>query len=928
MDCSNRLSARLIRIPGGIMQRRTGVRQTASLALIIALVATGCSQQKTETVSPSLGGQGKVSPKLTSAPGTLAVFAGVAGGAGSADGAGAVARFYNPGGVTVDGSGNVYVADTYNNTIRKVTPAGVVTTLAGTAGVGGSADGTGAAARFSTPYGVAVDGSGNVYVADTNNSTIRKITPAGVVSTLAGNAGAWGSADGTGAGARFNYPQGVAVDGSGNVYVADSNNYTIRKITPTGVVTTLAGTAGAYGSADGAGAAARFINPFGVAVDGSGTVYVADTGNLTIRKITPAGVVTTLAGSAGASGTADGTGVAARFYQPFGVAVDGSGNVYVADTSNFTIRKITPAGVVTTFAGAAGSNGSADGTGAAARFWNPRGVAVDGSGNIFVADTNNSIIRKITPAGVVTTPAGTASTRGSADGTGAAARFNTPWGVAVDGSGTVYVADSVNSTIRKITPAGVVTTLAGTANQGGSVDGTGAAARFSIPNGVAVDGSGNVFVADTGNFTIRKITPVGAVATLAGTVGVGGSADGTGAAARFFFPYGIAVDGSGGVYVADTYNHTIRKITPAGVVTTLAGTAGASGSADGTGAAARFNNPYGIAVDGSGNVYVADTYNHTIRKINPAGVVTTIAGAAGSNGSADGTGAAAHFLYPRGVAVDGSGTVYVADTSNSTIRKITPASVVTTLVGVPSSVQVGNVTGPLPASLVPPFGVAVDPATGSLYISVDSAVLVASNSAPLAIGPATATVDPAFQRTFSASGGTPPYSWSLSANNSGGSITSAGVYTAGGTGSVTDIVTVTDSLAATASATITVPAQLTITNGFGGNVDAAADGQLTLTASGGTGPYTWTMTTNGSGGSVTPGGIYTAGPNGGTDTITVTDANGGTSTVTITVTVTPPAGGEAHGAPALGGGHVEIAAAMLALLGLALAGPRGRTRRR
>ena len=295
-----------------------------------------------------------------------------------------------------------------NNTIRKITPAGVVSTLAGLAGSSGSADGTGSAARFCYPYGVAVDGSGNVYVADTDNYTIRKITPAGVVSTLAGLAGSSGSADGTGSAARFDYPYGVAVDGSGNVYVADSGNNTIRKITPAGVVSTLAGMAGSSGSADGTGSAARFNYPTGVAVDGSGNVYVADTGNNTIRKITPAGVVSTLAGTAGSSGSADGTGSAARFYYPYGVAVDGSGNVYVADNDNYTIRKITPAGVVSTLAGLAGSSGSADGTGSAARFYYPYGVAVDGSGNVYVADTDNDTIRKITPAGVVSTLAGLA----------------------------------------------------------------------------------------------------------------------------------------------------------------------------------------------------------------------------------------------------------------------------------------------------------------------------------------------------------------------------------------------------------------------------------------------------------------------------------------------------------------------------------------
>jgi len=321
--------------------------------------------------------------------------------------------------------------------------------------------------------------------------------------------------------------------------------------------------------------------------------------------------VSTLAGNT--QGFVDGPGTAARFDNPFGVAVDGSGNVYVADPFNDRIRKITAAGVVSTLAGN-GTSGLVDGAGTVAQFRGPAGVAVDGSGNVYVADSGNNAIRKITAAGVVSTLAGN-GTLGLVDAAGTAARFRTPVGVAVDGSGNVYVADMNNNSIRMITAAGVVSTLAGAGFFGaGFVDAAGINARFRFPQGVAVDGSGNVYVADTDNMLIRKIT-AGVVSTLAGGNQMQGLVDAAGTAARFRFPQGVAVDGSGNVYVADISNHSLRKVTAAGVVSTVAGN-GTQGFVDGPGTTARFNNLRGVAVDGSGgNIYVVDASNHRIRQI-------------------------------------------------------------------------------------------------------------------------------------------------------------------------------------------------------------------------------------------------------------------------------------------------------------------------
>jgi len=321
----------------------------------------------------------------------------------------------------------------------------------------------------------------------------------------------------------------------------------------------------------------------------------------------------TLAGTAGSAGSTNGTGSAARFNYPHEVSADAAGNVFVADTANHTIRKVTSAGVVTTFAGSPGNNGSTDGTGSGALFKNPYGISVDAAGNIFVSDTNNYTIRKVTSAGVVTTLAGSPGSTGSTDATGSAARFGTPYGLSVDTAGNVFVADRGNHTIRKVTSAGVVTTLAGTAGSAGTTDGTGSAARFNQPNGISVDTAGNIFVTDHYNHTIRKVTSAGVVTTLAGTAGSAGSTDGTGLAASFYFPTGISVATAGNIFVTDLYNHTIRKVTSAGVVTTEAGLAGSAGSNNGLGTAARFYYPHGLSVNTAGIVFVADTYNHTIR---------------------------------------------------------------------------------------------------------------------------------------------------------------------------------------------------------------------------------------------------------------------------------------------------------------------------
>jgi sugar lactone lactonase YvrE len=639
------------------------------------------------------------------------VFTTVAGapGFGYVDGTPAESRFGEPNGLAIDDAANVYVADNGNFVIRKITSGGNVSTIAGQYGMPGYADGTGDAARFRSIMGMAIDAAGNLYVCDMENSVIRKITPGGVVTTFAGKPGVYGAMDGQAGFAQFYSPYAVAVDKKGDVFVADTFNHAIRKISG-GMVTTLAGTLGVPGSADGVGGSAAFNRPCGIAVDAAGNVFVADSGNETVRKITADGTVTTVAGSAGVSGWADGVGGSVRFYDPRGITVDGRGAVWIADRGNCAVRRLNSDGSVGSFGG---PPGNADGAAEKARMMLPAAVAVDPAGYVYIADAGNSTVRKLMPPNVITTIAG-ASGIGASDGIRGVGSFFLPRGVAVNGSGTLFVVDTFNQAIRKVTQDGTTALLAGKPGQAGSADGAGTDARFAFPHNAAVDSKGNVYVTDSGNGTVRKITTAGVVFTFAGQAGKRGSADGVGSAALFSVPEGIAVDAAGNVFVTDQQEATIRKITPEGVVSTFAGTAGQHGQTDGQGSLARFDSPSGLAVDTKGNLYVADEFAYTIRKISPTGLVTTLAGKYGWSDLVDGTGANARFYDPVGVAVDAAGNVFVTEMFGNVIRKITPTGAVSTLGGKWGAAY-GDGLGD-GARFNGPAGIAVD-GFGNLYVA-------------------------------------------------------------------------------------------------------------------------------------------------------------------------------------------------------------------
>ncbi len=631
-------------------------------------------------------------------------------------------------GIAVDATGNVFAVDSDNHILVKISTTGVLTVVAGNGIAGFSGDGgPGTSASLNHPIDVAVDLAGNLYIADLLNFRIRKVSPGGTITTVVGDGQSRLSGDGgPAANASLRWPFGVVVDATGNLYIVEEESHSIRRVNPSGIITTVAGNGVAGFSGDNGPAISASLNrPTGVGVDAAGNFYIADTNNNRIRKVTPGGTIATVAGGGSLLGDG-GPATAASLSLPDDVKVDGTGNLYIADRANDRIRKVSPSGMITTVAGTGVEGFSGDGGPAtAAALFLPEGVAVDAAGNLYVADTGNLRIRKVDPAGKINTAAGNGLFKFAGDGGPAtSASLNWPFGLALDATGNVYVSDRNNQRIRKITPLGVITTVAGNGLRGFSGDnGPAASASLYWPEGLAADASGNLYFADTWNHRIRKITPGGTITTAAGTGGSGFSGDGGPAtSAMLFFPSGIAVDASGNLYIADRANARIRRVSPSGTINTVAGNGVRGFSGDGGPAtSASLHDPNSAIVDGAGNLYLADTENHRVRKVTAAGVISTIAGNGVQGFAGDGKPATESSLCrPSGLALDSAGGLYIYDSCNYRIRRINSNGVITTVAG--GGLTLGDGTLSTSAFLdlaacFPCFGGFALDGAGNLYIS-------------------------------------------------------------------------------------------------------------------------------------------------------------------------------------------------------------------
>jgi len=638
------------------------------------------------------------------------------------DGVSSAVKMNKPAGLAQDKWGNIYFSDKFNHRIRKITPQGLVSLYAGS-GTRALLDGTVLTAGFNAPEGLACDTFGNLFVADLDNYAIRKITPTGVVTTIAGT-GVQGYRNGPGNQAQFYSPYGVVCDDTGNVYVTDAGNGVIRKVARDGTVSNFYGTYN-FGNPTSSpnaitrDAAGNFyytdsrlnslfkltlrgvrttitsgLNvPQTVTLDSRGNFFVSQ--NSTLLSISPRGIITTLAGST-TTGFVDGAGAIAQFYNPLGILCDNIGNIYVADTQNDRIRKVTTLGVVSTLAGG-NITTSANGVGREAGFKGPNGIAKDRLGNIYVADADNYLIRKIDRNGIVSTYAGT-GIQGQVDGPSNQASFKGLKGLLCDTIGNLFVADFHK--IRKITPQGMVSTYSGSSTSGFRNDIL-SNALYNNPTEMTFDSEGNLIIVDSDNHRLRFIDRNGNVGTYAGT-GEAGLLNGRVDSCNFSTPYGLTFDSFGNLYVSDQDYNVIRKIAPNGIVSTFAGNGNCS-SLDGRGRTAGFCVPCGMTSDDRGNIYVADLNNNKIRKITNTTYVSTIAG----NGQFDyseGYGMLSRYNWPAALVMDSSDVILVADYLNNAIRKI----------------KISNITTPVQEKIVQKFSLYPNPAASFFTISVPS----------------------------------------------------------------------------------------------------------------------------------------------------------------------------------------------------------------
>jgi uncharacterized protein (TIGR03437 family) len=632
------------------------------------------------------------------------------------------AQVSQPEGIVVDPAGNLYIADAANNRVRKVTPAGAISTVAGNGHQGFSGDnGPGSAAQLNQPYGLALDAAGNLYIADYGNQRVRAVGTNGNITTVAGDGPNGTYADGGPAtAALLLYPRDLATDPAGNLYISEFDGHRVRRVAPGGTISTVAGIGVAgYGGDGGPATAAQLNQPAGLALDGAGNLYIVDSGNFRIREVLAStGTISTVCSQQ--------TFNAQNFVytvNPFGLAANTAGDLYFLDTKNAIAWQLTPAGVLMPVTGL---NVAYTGDGQPAlqtALVDPVDLALDAAGDLYISELER--VRCVTAAtGIMNTVAGNGTFGYGGDGGSASlAVLSGPTGLALN-NGSLYISDTLNSRVRQVAASGTISTVAGNGTPGPSGDGGPAgSANLDLPTGLAFDPAGNLYIADSLNFRVRSVDPSSVIATFAGaTPGPAGcagfGADGDSATLTpLCLPQGVVAGLAGNVYIADTKHNRVILVDALGDIYTVAGNGTAGDAGAGNTSWGELNAPQGVALDSSGNLYIADTGNHRIRMLAPSGAISTVAGTGTAGFSGDGGAAAAAELNaPSAIAVDASGNVYIADTGNHRVRLVTTDGNVTSVAGTGDAVYNGDNGAALEMALSSPSGLALD-GQGNVFVA-------------------------------------------------------------------------------------------------------------------------------------------------------------------------------------------------------------------
>lgn len=615
--------------------------------------------------------------------------------------------------VAQDKGGNLYITELYGQRIRKITPAGVISTYAGTGIAGFSGDGGPAnVAKLSFPTGLAFDPAGNLIVAEQGNNRIRKIDTTGIISTIAGTGAIGYSGDGGPAlSATFNAPYAVAYDAAGNLYITDILNYVVRVVNLSGIITTYAGngTAG-YGGDGGPATSARLNFPRGMAVDSSGNLYIADTLNHRVRVVNPAGKIATFAGigTGGYSGDG-GLATKAKIGSPRDVTVH-NGSLYISNAGQATTRRVNIAtDIITPYAGYKFAGFGYDGDGTAllsSRFATPTGLFFNSTGNLLIVDSQNQRLRKAAGGAMRTIAGGFIGDHSLAT----SAALVVPEAIAFDSAGNYYIVDAAGNRVRKVSGTGKISTVAGTGVSGYSGDGSSATvAQLWYPLGIALDSSGNIYISDNFNHSlIRKVDTSGIISTFATDSNFGALG-------------AMATDSSNNLYVVDQATCVVWKVSPLAIISVVAGvefTCGYNGD-NISATSAQLNTPFGVALDSAGNIFIADTSNNLVRKVDTAGIITTYAGNTVCGFLGDGGPAtSAELCFPEGVAVTKNGTVFIADTANFRIRQVA-SETITTYAGTGLTGYNGDGLSALSTNFDDPVAVSVNP-NGVVYMVDDT----------------------------------------------------------------------------------------------------------------------------------------------------------------------------------------------------------------